>query len=196
MNRYSQNDEQDIILRELEEIDGRFLDIGAHDGMTLSNTYALSLLDWKGVCVEPSPRIFPILSELYKDNDRIKLFKVAITDYCGVIKFYDSSGEGVSSVIKGNVERYGCTANEVIVDCCDAKTLFSIFGYDFDFISLDVELTNLQVLKAIPFDRLTNLKLICVEHDKHQIEIIEFLKPFGFVKIHETPENIILKRVR
>ena len=38
--------------------DGVFLDIGAHDGITFSNTYYLEKhLNWKGVCVEPNPNV-------------------------------------------------------------------------------------------------------------------------------------------
>lgn len=195
MNRYSQNDEQDVILREFEGFTGKFLDIGANDGITLSNTYALSLLDWVGICVEPSPSSFPKLSKLYENNNNIVSCKAALADYDGEIVFYDSDGEGVSSTVKGNVEKYGCKATEVVVDCVSSERLFNSIGYDFDFISLDVELTNVQVLKSLPFDKLTKLKLICVEHDSKQQEIKDFLKPFGFEEIHRTGENIILKRV-
>lgn len=33
---------------------GFFVDVGAHDGVESSNTYALEKAGWKGVCVEPS----------------------------------------------------------------------------------------------------------------------------------------------
>ena len=42
--RYSQNNEQDIILQYFGNRKGFFLDIGANDGITLSNTYALLIV--------------------------------------------------------------------------------------------------------------------------------------------------------
>ena len=39
---------------ELREI-GTYIDVGAGDGVFLSNTYLFELIGWKGVCVEPDP---------------------------------------------------------------------------------------------------------------------------------------------
>ena len=36
---------------------GTFLDLGAYDGVDLSNTRALTELGWAGVCIEPNPVI-------------------------------------------------------------------------------------------------------------------------------------------
>ena len=58
MKDYSQHGEQAIILDYFEKQgiqQGRFLDIGANDGITFSNSYALVIRDWKGVAVEASP---------------------------------------------------------------------------------------------------------------------------------------------
>ena len=56
--RYSQNNEQDIIMQYFIGNRGTFLDIGANDGVTLSNTYALQQAGWGGVLVEPSEEAF------------------------------------------------------------------------------------------------------------------------------------------
>jgi hypothetical protein len=50
---HSQNDEERHILDAFREgPEGNFLDIGAYDRITLSNTYCLALKGWSGVCVE------------------------------------------------------------------------------------------------------------------------------------------------
>ena len=49
---YSQNNEEEIILNFFKEKKGIFLDLGAYDGIGLSNTRALAEKGWKGVCVE------------------------------------------------------------------------------------------------------------------------------------------------
>ena len=54
MKDYSQTGEQQVIFDYFgPEFKGTFLDIGANDGVTFSNTYGLSLKGWRGVCVEP-----------------------------------------------------------------------------------------------------------------------------------------------
>lgn len=35
-----------------ENYKGFFIDIGAYDGISISNTYALEKLGWKGICVD------------------------------------------------------------------------------------------------------------------------------------------------
>jgi hypothetical protein len=52
---YSQHGEQEVILKYFAGTQGTFLDIGANDGVTFSNTYALQLMGWRGVLVDASP---------------------------------------------------------------------------------------------------------------------------------------------
>lgn len=61
--RYSQNGEQEAILKIFGESEGRFLDIGAYDGKTFSNTLALIERGWSGVLIEPSPNAFMALAD-------------------------------------------------------------------------------------------------------------------------------------
>lgn len=51
---FTQNMEELHIVQNLPA-NGRFLDIGAHDGVTFSSTRALLLNGWSGVYVEPDP---------------------------------------------------------------------------------------------------------------------------------------------
>ena len=58
MNKYSQNNEQEFILNYFNGYKGTFLDLGAYDGIELSNTRALMELGWLGMCFEPNPDIY------------------------------------------------------------------------------------------------------------------------------------------
>ena len=64
MKFYSQHKQDEFIIDYFKgKKDGTFLDIGAHDGITLSNTYTLETeLDWSGICFEPMPHEFKKLS--------------------------------------------------------------------------------------------------------------------------------------
>lgn len=196
MDRYSQNDEQDVILRELtgSGITGRFLDIGAYDGKTLSNTYTLSLLGWKGVCIEPSPKNFERLDIVHSNNPDVHCIPVAIGNISGKTIFHDTPGDFYGSLSQGNGKRYNRTEIPIEVYCWTMDELLEREGNDFDFISLDVEGNNFEVLKSIPFDKLSKLRLICVEYDGQAEAMTKYLEPFGFQLIHRTGENIILKR--
>lgn len=49
---YSQAGQDVWVLQQIPK--GFFVDVGAHDGVESSNTYALELCGWKGLCIEPS----------------------------------------------------------------------------------------------------------------------------------------------
>jgi FkbM family methyltransferase len=62
MEYYSQYGE-DYLLYSLfqEEMDGFYVDIGAFDGIHISNSYIFERLGWRGICVEAHPDYFPLL---------------------------------------------------------------------------------------------------------------------------------------
>ena len=47
----------------LNKPEGFFLDIGAHDGVTGSNTFFFEKLGWDGICLEPIPSVFDKLKK-------------------------------------------------------------------------------------------------------------------------------------
>ena len=62
MKFYSQSGE-DFLLYSLlgRQEDGFYIDIGAFDGVHLSNSFVFEKLGWSGICVEPHPEYFPHL---------------------------------------------------------------------------------------------------------------------------------------
>src|SRR5271157_1849364 len=96
---YSQNREEEFIVDLLDagKRTGHFLDIGAYDGKTFSNTLRLVELGWSGVCVEPSPTVFPALLKLHAGNERITLVNAAVTAANGFIDFWDAGGDAIST---------------------------------------------------------------------------------------------------
>lgn len=57
---WSQNGQGRFFINELfaGQKKGVFIDVGANDGITFSNTYALEQIGWTGICIEPHPDIF------------------------------------------------------------------------------------------------------------------------------------------
>jgi len=105
---YSQNNEQQIIMKYFGDRKGRLLDIGANDGVTLSNSRALMLSGWEGVLVEPSPQAFARLSNVYGSTSAV-LQQVAVGLETRVIDFWES----------GAYEHTG--PDVALLSCVDAK---------------------------------------------------------------------------
>ena len=194
---FSQNDEEDYILKYFGGQIGKFLDIGAFNGKTFSNTYALVELGWSGVCVEPSPSVFLDLMKLHKDNPRITMLAAAIDSKAGIAPFYDSSGDAISTFDVAHRDKwkngYGSKFTKIYVPTIPVVDIFKTFGYDFDFINIDVECMNYPIFVALPMSQM-KVRMMCVEHDNHEAEIQNRFTQYGFKKIMSNSENIIFAK--
>ena len=195
---FTQRDEEKYILQFFKDTKGRFLDIGAYDGQCFSTTRALFLKGWGGVCVEPSPTVLPALRTRYQTVDNVDILECAISHINGTIAFYDSGGDMISTVSIPHAQMWekkaGCTFKKITVASLTTLGLFERIGYEFDFISLDVEGTNLEIIRQFPFAKLTKTKMLCVEFDYKSEEILKLVKPYKFILYHQTAENLILVR--
>lgn len=194
---YSHKDEEKHIVEYFGDTKGRFLDIGASDGILLSNTRRLVELGWNGVCIEPSPFFFRNLVLLYKDDPEIVLVNTAIDFSSKWKEFYDSMGDFISSLDQHHRELWEsetCKFRRFWLKTTSVLEMFETFGYDFSFINLDAEGLSSRLIKFFPFPELKNLRLICVEHDDLYDEIEKLTKDFGFKRLAFNSENLLLAR--
>lgn len=194
---YSQNDEEKYILQFFGGQVARFLDIGAFDGKAFSNTHALALQGWSGVCIEPSPTVFYRLMELYRDNPKIEMVNAAIDNSFALKEFYDSTGDALSSFSaehkKKWEEGWNSKFTKIYVAALPIGEILSRFGTDYAFINLDVESHNYPILLSLPFNQLKT-RMLCVEHDGHAVAMQTHLQQFGFRQLMQNGENVIFIR--
>ena len=195
---FTQRDEEKYILKFFKNTKERFLDIGAYDGQCFSTTRALFLQGWGGVCVEPSITVLPALRNRYQEVNNVDILECAISGVDGEVDFYDSGGDMISSVLPSHAKMWeskaGCTFTKMKVASLTVLSLFEKIGYDFSFISLDVEGTNLEIIRQFPFEKLKKTKMLCVEFDYKDNEILKLVKPYRFREYHRTAENLLLVR--
>lgn len=194
---YSQNQEEDIILNNLPKT-GRLLDIGAYDGINLSNSRALIEQGWKAVLVEPSPVIFTKLMENTEEyKEQIMLVNCAVSGTGPeMVTFYDSMGDAISGYDPDHLNKWKLplTWRPMWIQTCQVKTMLDVVGMDFDFITIDTEGTNWEVMQSIPWGIMPKVQMVCIEYDNLAPEMTEFMKQFGFYLIHRNGENLIFKR--
>lgn len=200
--RYSQNAEQDIILNYFQSHKGTFLDLGANDGITFSNTRALAETGWLGVLVDASPKAFKKLEENYKNKIDFHLYNIAIGRQNGIAKFHESGaliGQDdvalVSTFHQHEMDRFKSAVQyeEIEVKCLTWSAFLAGCPIkDFDFISMDIEGNEMDVL---PYMDLTNTKMICIEFNGNEELKREYEKYlFGFQLIYTSGENLIYAR--
>lgn len=195
MERYSQGIEQDIILEHFKSFTGTFLDIGANDGKTFSNTRALALLGWGGVCVDPAPSAFEALQTLYADRPDITCIEAAITTQDGPLTIQLCSDTLVTSLdvrAPDQWKHHGFTWTEAQVEGISFATLLERSPVKtFDFINVDAEGHDVEIIAQMDLDAL-GCKMICVEHGGRDVVIKALCS--GFRKVYRDQINLILVR--
>ena len=200
--KYSQNNEDQIIVNYFNNAKNlNILDIGANDGITLSNSYkVINELNWNACLIEPSPTAFKKLFKLYNDNPDIFLFNYALSNKSGEFTFYDSGTHLnnndtslLSTLHKSELDRWTKeTFKEIIVKC---KTINSFILESpiktFDVISIDVEGEDYNVLTQLNLTEL-NCKMLIVEFNgKDKQKYIDYCSKFNMKLFTENNENLI-----
>ncbi len=176
---------------------GTFIDIGANDGVTGSNSKLLEDLGWKGLLVEPNPML---QDELKRNRPNGNIKQVAISNDQEVT-FNCVEGEGnlhglsridSSEEFISHVQKHGGKVVQHKVQCKTLTQLINESGLDegIDFLSIDVEGHELTVLETLDF-KSHRPKLVCLEDNSKGecLKCHDFMKQNGYVYIARTGVN-------
>lgn len=196
---HSQNDEEKYILDFFKDkTNGNLLEIGTYDPFKFSNTRALIERGWKATLVEPSPICMNNIRKVYGSNRNITLVEKAVTDNDGTVIFYESNGDAIGTTDISHKDKwqkgYSVDYKQMTVDSIAMVTLCETYGYEYDFLNIDVEGCNKDLFNLIPLKLLQYVKLICIEHDGHDYYMTEQLAKQGYSFIHRNAENLIMGR--
>lgn len=150
---------EDVMLRRLfpETPTGFYIDVGAGHPLQFSVTKHFYDRGWRGINVEPAPASF---TELQKDRTRDVNLNVAVSDAEGKAVFYEFPAEyaGWATVSREEADRHlevdgvAFTEREVPVTTLASICEEHVIG-DIDFLSIDVEGLERQVLAGADFQR-------------------------------------------
>lgn len=193
---YALNDLDRKLERYLPYDGGFFVELGANDGYTQSNSlYFEKRKKWRGVLVEPAPHLF-LKCCYFRRGSGSKIFCNACVPFGFSEKYVDIEYANLMSV-SANLEsdikdkaafdrlaakltssseralRFGAVARTLtsILDEADAPQLI-------DLLSLDVEGAELAVLNGVDFRRYT-FKYILIEC-RDIVRVEGFLSSFGY----------------
>ena len=127
---------------------GYFLEIGANDGFTLSNTvYLEECFNWSGILVEPNPAFLPSLKKR-----KAKLSCKAVANIDGVIEFIDAGlFGGIASTIDSSYKRDTSEAPIIEVEATSLEKILKEHSAPsvIDYISIDVEGGEIAILEQM-----------------------------------------------
>jgi len=187
----------------LNKPNGIFVDIGAHNGKTDSNSLFFENLGWEGFCIEPNPEMFKELQNLRK----CKCLPYAVGDKNQTLQFFQIKDENLS-VLSGLVDEFSPRAIKIINDYnleanqsfdyidVECKTFESLIDvYNIDFLSLDTEGNELKILQSIDFNKY-DINVITVENNDYDNKFIDFLTPNGYQFITRLGCDELYKKIK
>lgn len=154
---------------------GFFVEFGAFDGITLSNSYFLEkALNWNGIIAEPNPEVFAKIKGFRschtdqscvwsRGGETIVFNKVAGNEILGTVDQFSQSDKNASIRIKGR--------NTINVKTKSLSELLDEFEAPrvIDYISIDTEGSEFKILQHFDFDKYS-FKVLSVEHNEQPEE--------------------------
>jgi len=150
---------------------GYFVEVGASDGITLSNTYLLEKdFDWKGICVEANPTKF---KQLCRCRPTAVCVENAVFSHSGLtvkfnVDYFDllSGISGYNTKKKRWVTDFKNSRSEISVTTISLTDLLSSANAPsfIEYLSLDTEGSEFDILKTHDFSKY-KFGLIDVEHN-------------------------------
>jgi FkbM family methyltransferase len=179
------------------------LDIGASDGITISNSYFFEKqLGWTGICVEPIPQR---AAELRKNRNCICI-EGCISDKNETSQFLRISSPSIfTEMLSGLAQKYdprhlqriqqelrvGGRYSIVAVKCYRLNDILAQYNIKhIDYLSLDTEGGELDILRSIDFNTY-KIDVITVEDNYNDPEFISFLTSQGFNFVQRLEHDLL-----
>ena len=177
---------------------GFYVDIGCYHPRRFSNTAILYKKGWNGVNIDANAKNLKLFNCFRK---RDKNINTLISEKSENLKYYyfdESALNGVLSETRVNsLMDYGYKVikeeNLVTKRLDDLLTFYETPNNKIDFLDIDVEGLDLQVLKSIDLN-IYNVELILIEVGDDEHEIVEYLTNFNYFLYMREDRNIFFKK--
>jgi FkbM family methyltransferase len=199
---YSQlGQDLDVLKFYNEKRDGYFVEIGAYNGIEISNTYLLeSQYGWKGICSEPIPKQYELLTHnrlnSHCDNN-------ALYSESGLTLSFDIANDNFFSGISNNIdiEKYHMVyKNKTQINVTTITLTELLEKYNapsfIEYLSIDTEGSELEILKGCDFNKY-KFGFITIEHnyiEPRRTKIRDFLvsKGYSYLKENQWDDDYVL----
>lgn len=188
-----------IIIDAIPSKPGFFIEIGAYDGVTQSNSVLLEARGWRGLLIEANPgsyaRAVRARPKAFVEHAACVGFEfepkwTTITDV-GLMSMTSESlmdsatraewlkrGEGFSKRARQEIDVPTTTISALL----DKHAVERV-----DLLLLDVEGAEIEVLKGIDFERHAPIHIVA--EDAYDERVADFLKPRGYIRSHVLLER-------
>ncbi|CAD7923239.1 unnamed protein product [Amoebophrya sp. A120] len=190
--------------------DGIYIDIGAMGAFELSNTAVFDqCFNWKGICVEPNPAQHYILEQYRtcvvekRAVGRKRELQNFSLDYTGSVGHLKGRSAGETeelfwTKLEGGQDGGGEAArflqSTFTTEVITLEDLLLENGasekHEIDFISIDVEGGEYEILVDFPFEKFPNINVFLIEVDAKNVFKMDILMSLGkYVKVAQLGKD-------
>lgn len=198
-SNFSQSNEEQTLNELFKKTQrGFYVDVGCHHPRRYSNTALLYNKGWHGINIDADKKNLKLFKVFRK---RDKNINALISEKSEILKYYyfdDGALNGVLSLTKVNSLidlGYKVIKEENLVTkrLDEILTSYEVPNNKIDFLDIDVEGLDLQVLKSIDLN-IYNVELILIEVGDNENEIVEYLTKFNYFIYAQEDRNLFFKK--
>lgn len=190
MSRYFGLDELDRLIAErVTQQSGFFVEVGAHDGLSQTNSLYFENVGWSGLLIEPIPELYRRCTENRPASRTVNFCCTSLDDPRSEITMVFA---GLMSVVHGHLDSRAEDAwitrgeelqtlqryNVVVPAAPLTKILASEHVEQVDLLIIDVEGYEIPLLKGIDYSAARPRRIVC--EDAYKDEVSEFLLSRGY----------------
>jgi FkbM family methyltransferase len=176
---------------------GLCVEVGANDGINGSTTLYFESLGWNCILVEPNPALCEAISKFRT----AQLFSCAASNNIGVVVLHVVGGaehaDGMSTISADEQSHrsfmaHGFTSTPITVKTNLLDNILTEAGVDspIDFISIDVEGHELQVLQGLSLNRWKPRLLLIEDNSAFDDAVItKYMRTYGYRRFKRTGVN-------
>lgn len=192
--------------------DGTFVEVGANDGLLVSNTWGLAVRQWRGVLVEPVPALASACRKNHRTHPKVTVAEVAVGDgsqseislsIAGA--FTTANPSQLSEYASNEWSSYEVTGRTIVVP---SQTLDSLLKDNaippgFDVLVVDVEGFESAVFAGFTLSKWRPKMMIVELADTHQTftatrtsdaELGRLIESSGYTIIFKDHINTVFAR--
>ncbi len=186
---------------------GFFMDVGAHDGISINNTLFFEKNNnWTGINFEPIKEVF---DNLITNRPNCLNLNYAVCNNDGTAEFINNKGytEMISGLknnydprhfnrLQNELHQKGGVSEVIKVNTVKIETICDKYNIkNINYLSIDVEGAEFEVIKSINFDKVF-IDVIGFENNYNDtsIPIINYLQEKNFVIVHTCADIIMLNK--
>lgn len=186
---------------------GFYVDVGAHDGVSINNTlYFEKMHNWNGINIEPIKSVFDNLIINRPTNVN---YNCAVCNNDGETEFICNKGysEMISGIrhtfdprhlqrLKREIIQMGSTTELIKVQTKKLETIFDENNVEhIHYLSIDVEGAEFEVIKSINFDKVF-IDVIGFENnfDDVSVPILAYLESKNYVAFHKSFDIMMIHK--